>query len=340
MPSGNKKTETQQQQSTSSNQIDPAQLALLTQNYNGAQQKASTLTPYTGQLTAGFNPTQTQAQGILSGIGTDPSYGATNNAAVGSINGILGSNPNTTVNASPVDASTIAGSDLSKYMNPFQSSVIDASIAQNERARQIAGVSDNQKAQAAGAFGGSRSGVLSSLTNEAYDRNNQTNIANLNAANFSQAQGAAGTDAATRNQVGEFNSGQSVNAQQSSIQNALAQAGFKVNAAGQLINANNAALGTATNQAGILASVGDAQQNQQQTELTNAYNAYQQGQQLTVAQQQLLNSALGLIPTQQTVTGSGSSTGTSKTSGDTLSGILGTLAGGAKIGAALYGGGG
>jgi hypothetical protein len=120
--------------------------------------------------------------------------------------------------------------------------------------------------------------------------------------------------------VGEFNSGQNVNAQQDSISNALAQAGFKVNAAGQLVADNNAALGTAATQGGILGAVGDAQQQQQQGELDRAYQNYMNGIQLTLAQQQLLNSALGLVPAQQTISSNG--TNTTKESGG-LGGILG-----------------
>jgi len=289
------------------------------------------LTPYSGQITAGFAPAQTQAQGVLTGIASDPQYAANNNQAISGVQGVLGNQVNGQVNAAPVNASTIAGTDLSQYMNPFQSNVIDASVAQNERAREIAGVSDAQHAAAAGAFGGSRSGVLSAQTNEAYDRNNQTNIAALNSANYNQAQSAAATDAATHNQVGEFNSGQNINAQQSTIGNQIASNTQQLSAAGQLQTANNNALGTATTQAGILGAVGDAQQAQHQTELTNAYNAYTQGQQLTVAQQQLLNQALGLVPNQQTVNSSGTSDTTQKTTpgiGDILSGV-GSLAQGA-----------
>lgn len=299
---GEKKTETQQ--STTTNTLDPQFKGLVMDNYNTAQGKANSLTPYTGQLTAGFNPTQTQAQGILTNVGTDTQYANSNTAAIDAVKGVLGYDPGS------VDPSTIANSDLSQYENPYTKDVINASIDQNERARQIAQVADAQKANAAGAFGGSRSGVMAANTNEGYDRNNQQNIAALNQANFNQAQGAAATDAATKNQVGEFNTTTGLNA-----------AGQRVNAAGQLIADNTAALGTAATQGGILGAVGDAQQGQDQGALDRAYAAYKDGQTLTLEQQQLLNSALGLVPVQQTV--AGDSTGTSKTSGGGLGGILG-----------------
>lgn len=283
--SSSQKQETHQ---VSSNQVDPAQMAMYRANYQHAQGNAAQLTPYTGQLTAGFNPNQTQAQGILSQIGLDPSYLQHANDATSSVGGVLNSNP-------------LTAADIQQYMNPFQSNVIDASINENERARQIAQNQMNMQNTAGSAFGGSRSGVANALTNEAYDRNNQSNIANLNAANYSQAQNAS-----------------------------LAAKNLTLGAANQYANLNNNALGVATQQGGILSAVGDAQQQQAQTELTNAYNAYTQGQNLTIAQQNLLNQALGIIPIQQTTTSDGT---TKTTSNPGLGGILGAVGGLALAGA-------
>ena len=356
---GSKTTQSATQSGTTTNMIDPQYLAMLQGNYKTAQQNATSLAqPYTGQLTAGFTPTQNQAMGILSNVATDPTYQANNTAASNAVSGVLGTPINgtitptaastSTVASNPVTAGLLANTNLSPYENPYQSDVINASVAQNERAREIAQTQANEQATAGNAFGGSRSGVANALTNQLYDQNDQTNIANLNTANFNQAQTAATGDinrqlsadeynssgnlaAQQSNQTAglntsEFNSAQDTATQQASFNNALASAGLQLNAAGQLVSTNAAALQTATNQGGILSAVGDAQQQQQQTELTNAYNAYLQGNQLTVEQQQLLNSALGLIPNQQTISTDGTSTGTSKTS---QSMGLGSILGGA-----------
>ena len=287
MPGGSKE-ETHQ---TQTNTIDPWSKAMLTGNYDTAKQNAAGLSaPYTGPLTAGFTPTQTQAQGILSALGTDPSYGVTANAATAGAQGILNSNP-------------LSAADLQQYMNPFQSSVIDASINENERARQIAQNQTNMQNAAGSAFGGSRSGVANALTNEAYDRNNQSNIANLNAANYSQAQNAS-----------------------------LAAKNLGLTAANSVANLNNNALGLAAQQGGILGAVGDAQQAQQQKSYDDAYQAWLQGKNLTIAQQNLLNSALGMIPVQQTL----QSDGTSKTSTNPgLAGYLSAIGQGAMAGAKI-----
>jgi len=283
--SGGSKQTTQQ---TQTNTINPESMALLKNNYATAQQNAASLgTPYTGQLTAGFTPTQLQAQGILSSVATNPLYGQTANAATAGAQGILNSNP-------------LSAADLQTYMNPFQKDVIDASINDNERARQIAQTQMNAQNTAGGAFGGSRSGVANALTNEAYDRNNQSNIANLNAANYTQAQNAS-----------------------------LAAKNLGLNAATTTANLNNNALGVAAQQGGILGAVGDAQQAQSQTEISNAYNNWLQGKQLTIQQQNLLNSALGMIPVQQTVNTNGTTT-TSSNPG--LGGILSVFG---KVGQAV-----
>lgn len=276
MGGSEKKTE----QSTQSNTIDPWSKQMLTDNYAGAQGRANSLTPYTGQLTAGFNPTQTTAQGILSNIGIDPSYLQNATGATAGAQGVLNSNP-------------LSAADLQQYMNPYQQDVINASVDQNERAREIAQNQMHMQNTAGDAFGGSRSGVADALTNEGYDRNSQQNLATLNSQNYSQAQNAS-----------------------------LAAKNLQLQASGQVANLNNNAFGLAAQQGGILASVGDAQQQQQQSELDRAYAAHQAGQALTIQQQNLLNSALGMIPVQQTVNSSGTST-TSSNPG--LGGILGTL---------------
>lgn len=310
----------QQQQSTSSNTIDPQSMGLLQSNLNSAQTNASSLTPYTGQLTAAFNPTQIQTQGILGNIANDNSGQTAINGATSAVQGILGNPVNGNITPSPVTAGQLSTTDLTPYMNPYTSDVIDQTVAQQERARQIANVANDQQATAANAFGGSRSGVINANTNEGYDRNTGQLIAGLNQANYTQAQGAAGQDIGNKLNADQFNSTQGVNAQQSSFNNALASAGLTMNAAGQIVALNQAGLQDATTRAGILGAVGDAQQQQQQTVDTNAYNEFLRQQGFGAQKQSILNSALGLVPTQQTVNSSGTS---NTTTNPGLTGILG-----------------
>lgn len=302
MPSSQKQT------STSSNTINPQQFQQYQDNYAKAQSNANSLTPYQGQITAGFNPTQTQAQGVLSTIATDPTYANNNNSAIGAVQGVL---------ANPISASQLSGTNLDPYLNPYTKDVINTTNNAIGLQRQTANTQDNQQATAAGAFGGSRSGVANALTNQYYDQNTAATDAGLNQANFSQAQNAAAADIAAQNQTKQFN----VNSQ--------------LTGANSLAALNNNGFSLAQQQAGLLSAVGDTQQQQAQTELTNAYNAYTQGQQLTLQQQQLLNQALGIIPIQQTT--NGTTTTTSNPGAMGIIGGLGSLALAAGTGGASLG---
>lgn len=226
--------------SNSANTVDPSQFALYQQNYKNAQGNAGILNPITGQ------PVTPGTPGANAPLGSAQLDQATN-ATGGLLN---------------FDAGSLAGTDLSQYMNPYTNDVINQTISQNDRARQIAQQGDNQQATAAGAFGGSRSGVLGALTNEAYDRNTGSQIAGLNQANYTQAQGAAQQD----------------------IQSRLASGQLRLNAAGQLVDES----GQVVSQAG--------------------------------QRQGILNSALGIMPVQQTVNSTGK-----QTTDPGLAGILGGI---------------
>jgi hypothetical protein len=330
--SSGQKSQTQQQSSgasTSANTVNPFQFGQYQANYGNAQNIAQGLaTPYSGPLTAPFTPTGIKAQNMLSGVATDPEYQAMIGNAANAVAGILGNPAATNVTPQPVMAQTIANSNLSQYLNPYQGNVVNATLANLNQLNANQLMNTNQGATAAGAFGGSRSGVADALTNQ-YDMQAAAPvIAGLNAQGYNTALSAAGQDAATLNNVAMFNSGQNANAQQGSIANALAAQGLGVNAANALAGLANQGYGLAATQGGLLGSVGQQQQSQNQSALTNAYNAWlaQQGQ--NAQAQNLLNSSLGLIPVQQTTNSSttGNSSGTTNTTTNPgLTGILGSL---------------
>ena len=194
----------------------------------------------------------------------------------------------------------LSASNLQQYLNPYTQDVANTTMAQLNQSRGMAQTADAQSASAAHAFDGSRAGVQGALTNQYYDQDAAQALANLNYQGYTNAQQAA-----------------------------LASRNSQLNTAAQAANLNNNALATATNQAGILGAVGDQQQQQQQTELNNAYQAWLTGKNLTVEQQNLLNAALGMIPIQQTVNGSSDSTTTSSGGLGGIFGGLGSLAKGA-----------
>jgi hypothetical protein len=91
----------------------------------------------------------------------------------------------------PTAFSPVTGSQIDGFMNPYQSSVIDATTARSNQDQQMALNQIGDQAQRAGAFGGSRQGVAEALTRGQFDLNNQQTVAGLNSQNYDQALQAA-----------------------------------------------------------------------------------------------------------------------------------------------------
>lgn len=358
---GNKTTQ------TTSNTVDPQQMKLFMQNYQSGQDVANTpFQPYTGERVAPANPVLSQSFDLYNNIAAnntgastlDVAKNLTGRAANFQFNPIAASN----IGVDPVTASsigftpvkvgditpqTLAGTDLSPYMNPFQSGVIDTTLADLERSRQMARMADAQKATAAGAFGGSRSGVMAAETNRAYDQNAANALANLNLQNFDQAQNAAIGDItrdltakqanqSTALQLGGLNSNgamtaaqanqdaalraamanatNSLAAQQANQNAALQAAQFNTNAgldAARFGLSAGAQMGALSDQelaqelqrAGALNQVGQQQQSIQQQMDDAAYQEFLRQIAYPQQQQNIRNASLGLIPLQQTTTG-------------------------------------
>jgi len=79
------------------------------------------------------------------------------------------------------------GQEIGGFMNPYQQEVIDRSLADIESSRQMADLRDRQAATQARAFGGSRQGVQSSLTNAAALKQAADLSANLRNQGYGQA---------------------------------------------------------------------------------------------------------------------------------------------------------
>lgn len=94
----------------------------------------------------------------------------------------------------------VSGDQISAYMNPYQSSVIDTALSQigDQESQALNQVRD--QAIRAGAFGGSGRSVAEALTRGEYDKNRQSTIANLNASNYAQALDTATQQNAAANQ--------------------------------------------------------------------------------------------------------------------------------------------
>lgn len=94
---------------------------------------------------------------------------------------------------------------VSKFSNPFQQDVIDSTVADMERARQVAGVADRGREASAGAFGGTRGAVQRAETDAGYDRNMFNAVANLRSTGFDNVVRQYNTDYGQQLQAGQFN---------------------------------------------------------------------------------------------------------------------------------------
>ena len=77
--------------------------------------------------------------------------------------------------------------DIMAFQNPFEQDVVNTSLRDIEEARKMQALSDAQQATGAKAFGGSRQGVQSALTNEAALKTAARTSAQLRSAGYDQS---------------------------------------------------------------------------------------------------------------------------------------------------------
>ncbi len=248
-----------------SSAVDPAQMAMFQDLYDKSKSIASQpFVPYTGSRVAGFNPDQLRGFDATRGIfessqAFDPR---------GAINTLAGQS-----------APTLLGADINAYQNPFTTQVIDQSLSDLDRARQMAIGGDQDRAISAGAFGGSRSGILEAETNRAFADQAARTSSGLRQAGFNQAQRAAESDIAREMDNRRF---------QGNLQSGL--------------------LGDQYRTLGLLGGMGSQQQGLQQAGLDTGYNEFLRGLDYGPRQLGLLAQGLSGMPQNLTQT-SGKDTG-------------------------------
>ena len=315
-------TTTQATQSSSVNQIPQWVSDAGQQNYAFAQNVANQpLTQYQGQMVADVSP-QTQQSWDLAAqsgnVGQDQ-YGA---SQAGYLNSLGQNVQNVTDpgNAASVKASTIAGTNLSPYLNPYTQNVIDSTMPIYQQALGQQQVGNQNAASGANAFGGSRMGVQQGVTQAQGAQGMAQMAAGLNQANFQQAQAAAQTDAATRNQVGEANQAN----QQTNLNRNLAAQTTNQGAAQAKINSDIlssqglANLGDSQVKANaanytMLSQAGAAQQGQAQDQINAQMAKFQQANSYPQQQLATLLSALGMTPHDTATTGTSNTQTTTPT---------------------------
>jgi len=190
---------------------------------------------YGSQFVAGPGALQTQAEGLAGGLGSFQPY--LQNAA----------------------AST-GPTAYQSYMSPYQSDIIDTTLAEYDRQAQMQMPAMAANAVAAGAFGGGREGVQRAEYQSASDRNRAALQAQLLQTGFGQAQNLASQNFA------------------------------------QQMNLAQASPALVGQQIGALSSLGAQQQAQSQAQLgANQQLAYQQAYQPLQAAQQYGSGVMGLI---------------------------------------------
>jgi hypothetical protein len=287
------------QTSTSVQQADPRIWNAVQQNMGRATSIADQpFQSYGGQFTADLTRNQNQAIGMAPGLF---------NAGSGAINsGILGAQGAQGFTPDMLTANTAQNPDafanLSRWQNPFENQVVQGTLSDIERQRQMQQGADADSAISARAFGGSREGVQRALTNEAYDRNALNAVSGLRSQGFNTAAGLAQQDAARGLNSNQFNAN-AYNTANAANQNAGLQGNAQqiqvAGLLGQLGGQQQQMYGQGLT--GLL-QTGGLQQGTQQSDLDARFQEFLRQQQYPYQGQQLINQSLGLLPQGGTTT--------------------------------------
>ena len=180
-------------------------------------------------------------------------------------------------------AGQVAGANLSAYTNPYETQVVDQSLADLERSRLMQQNQLGAQASAAGAFGGSRQGVAEAETNRAFADQAARTASGLRQAGFQNAQQLAGQDIGRQMQVASANQAALNQARQFG-----AQQGMTAQQLNQMagLQANQQRLGAAS-------QLGQLGQQAFNTGQTIQQNQMQQGLMQQGLQQALIDAARG-----------------------------------------------
>lgn len=310
------KDTTAQTTSQSVTQLPPWINQAAQQNYAYAQNVANRpLQQYQGQMVSDIGPQTQQAWNLAAGGGNagQDQY----NASQAGYLGVMGQQPQ------QVTAGQLANTNLQPYMSPFTQDVINKTLPIMQ---QNLALQQNQQQNAANsnnAFGGSRQGVQQGVTQAQGAMNMGQMAAQLNQANFGQAQAGATADinrtmaAAQANQQAQQNQGQ-----------------LNLAAAGGLGTLGAQAQKNQLQQFGELAAAGQSQQEQAQKQINAQMQKFSQAWGYPTQQLGALQSALGMTPYGQAQ--QGQSTTTTQQSPDYINAIFSGL----QTAGGLFGGGG
>lgn len=228
------------------------------------------------------------------------------NALTGAINRTSGATRG--LNNLGFGASTIAGANMGQYMNPYINTVVNRTTADMNRGRQMALNDVGAEATAAGAFGGSRHGLVEAETNRGFADAIGDMSAGLRQQGYNTALGAA-----------QFDAGQQQTADMANANLGMQKQQFRLSAANQLGALSNLGFGMGQQIQGMQGAAGAAQRGISQSLIDAAKGQYAG---YAGAPYQGLNAMIGAT--------SGAPVASSTTTSSNP-GLLGFLSGGASI---------
>lgn len=299
------------QQSNQSNisqtQLPPWVNQAAQQNYALAQNVAGRpLQQYQGQQVADIGPQTQQAWNLAAqsgGAGADQ-YNASQAGFL-----TAAGTPATQVNAQ-----SLANTNLQPYMNPYTQSVINSTLPLMQQQNALSQNQAANQANSNNAFGGSRQGVQQGVAQAQGALNIGQMAAQLNQANFGQAQAAATGDITRNLQAQQGN--QSAN--QANINSLIA-------AAGGLGTLGSQAQQNQRQQFLELSTAGAQQQQQAQNQINAQIGQFNQANAYPTQQYGILQSALGQTPYGSTTMSSGTGQQQTTTSPSLMSDVTGGL---------------
>lgn len=291
---------TQKAQSTSQQTLDPQIMALLQQNYGHAASLDTPYRPYTGEMVAPVNPTE--SSGISSILGALNSHlgDAALTSALSTTGGVAG------YHAPSVTAPTVGADEINAFLNPFTSTAVAGANSALLKTFQENEQADAAKATMAGAFGGSGSAVQNALEHE-----NFMNATGLTDANLMNTGYQASVQAAQQQAA------QALAAQEANQNAGISSAGLDLAAANQEGALSAQQVQQLLQKAAAATSAGQVEQQTQQAQDTANLNQFTQGQQWPLILQELMNQSLGLMG--NPVLGSSQSTSQGASSGTSTS---------------------
>jgi hypothetical protein len=216
----------------------PSYLQTPTSQYYG---KVSEMLAGDGPQRINYAQTAAQQQALARARGLlDEPESADRSAASGALRSLLDFAPAT------VTAGQLRDTDLTAYTNPYENEVVQRTIADIDKMRSAALANNQGAATRAGAYGGSRHGVIDALTNEAALKTSGDVAASLRQAGHSRAQDLALIDIANRLGANQFNA-----------QQGAAGAALRAGAAGQLMQGDAARQDQQRAAISLLAALGD-----------------------------------------------------------------------------------